>query len=496
MGLIFSLVGINWLFLEGWCGLHVTFVPMLLLGWLIGRALRVSGEQLPWHFGLIAAGDTLVVCLILDFCSAGSTYFTQTGYVEDVGLLTTLALFPAHWRFTHLLFYGLACAIAYRASYDRVPWKKSPPPADSPETIADYEKRITTLSGTVQVPPKRGMSQKMLAALILAGLLPVAIIALLPRCRPSVGQLALSPGGDVLAVDWEQFNGKLVWFDLPHDQSIQSQNSADAHITWSPDGNQLAGLSNYASSNELSARAYIHVGERLGSSSKTALEEPRRQFGCLAYSPDGKIVASGCADGDVLLWTPRWFRPLGRLPNKSAVTSLVFSPTTGRLAAGLSNGKITLWDLANPQALWTCQAQKNKVHQLLFSPKEDVLFSTSAREGVVHAWNGHDGSEKQSYPVPMNWITNIALAPDGQTLAVAGGYFHQPGEVRLFDMATAQLKQVLTVDTNTVAAVAFAADGRTLFAGTRPPINPLFGPFRGQVQRWDLATGQQLAPLE
>jgi WD40 repeat protein len=96
----------------------------------------------------------------------------------------------------------------------------------------------------------------------------------------------------------------------------------------------------------------------------------------------------------------------------------------------------------------------------------------------------------------MNWITSFALAPDGQTLAVAGGYYHQSGEVRLFDVATAQLKQVLTVDTNTVAAVAFAADGRTLFVGTRPPINPLFGPYRGQVQRWDFATGQQLAPLE
>ena len=489
------MIGGCWLPVEAVSGLHLLSVPMMVQGWLIAGAMWLPGGKLPWHFGLPAVGVTLVICLLQDLFAGWCVYFAQTGFVEDFSPLTALLLFPAYWHFTHFFAYGLAGIIAYLNSYDRASWK-SPPPSDPAETIADYALRMTSLAGKVQQQPKPGLSPYVLAALILAVLLVIASAAFLTRYRPSIREVALSPDGQVLAVVGDDVNGKLIWHDLANKRLIMSQGSAMERITWSRDGKYLAGVHNFGGSKNSQRYAEVVVFQRLGRGAMTGARESSRKFLCLAYSPDGREAAAGCEDGDVLIWTPLRFHEQGRLSNKRAVASLSFSPATGTLAAGLSDGHITLWDPASRQPIRSWQAHDTEVHRVLFAPKEGVLFSAAVRDQFVRAWDPADGSEKQVYSVAMDWIMSLAVAPNGELLAVAGGSFHRPGEVRVFETGSGQLRHVFTVESNTVAAIAFASDGKTLFVGTRPPINPLLGPYQGQVQQWDIITGQQLSPLQ
>jgi hypothetical protein len=490
------MIGSCWIFGEALSGLHVLILPLVVLGWLIGGAMWLPGGKLPWHFGLPAVGVTLVVSLILDICSGWCIYFAQTGYTEEFSPLTALMLFPAHWRWMHLFAYGLAAAVAYRNSYDRASWKSRPAPADS-KGIADYSAITAAVAEQIHQPPphQQGISPRLLIALLLLGLLGIVGWALFARCRASVRDLALNSEGQLLAVVHDEFVEELSYQDLTTGQSAKVTFPAPRRIAWAPDGKHLAWLVNSGSSNNSPSRAEVHIFNRFGIRDDPVLEETSNAFRCLDYDPDGQMLAIGDEKGEVLIWDIRTRHLRARLSHNRAIESLAFSPTPGLLAVGLSDGGIALWDPVTLQPIRSWRGHSSEVRHLRFHPKGKVLVSAGGRDQSVRAWDPEDGSSKQVYAVPMNWVMSLAISPDGETLAVSGGSFHRPGEVWLFDIETGQVRRVHPVESNTVAAVAFSSDGKTLFAGTRPPINPLARPSNGQIKRWDLATGQELPSL-
>ena len=176
-----------------------------------------------------------------------------------------------------------------------------------------------------------------------------------------------------------------------------------------------------------------------------------------AFSPDGKILASGsAADGTVRLWDVATHRQTGApLTGTGTVRSVAFSPDGKTLASGGEDGSIRLWDVATRQQSGnTLAGGTGEVFSVAFSPDGKALASAS--EDGVWLWNVASG---QIGPLSghLGEVLSVAFSPDGKTLATGSA----DDTVRLWNVATRQqIGQPLTGDTEPVLSVAFSPTAR------------------------------------
>jgi WD40 repeat protein len=204
----------------------------------------------------------------------------------------------------------------------------------------------------------------------------------------------------------------------------------------------------------------------------------------VALSPDGTNVASTGVDQRIVLWDVATAKPLREFKRIKMPRSLAFSPDGKLLASGNAGGKtpeqtLTLWDVASGEIEANFEGHETEVFSVAFSPDGKLLASGASdmAEGGSETFKVWDVATRKSVlQARASSVSAVAFSPDGKLVAVGNGV----SEVSLWDVASGKGTITFRGHTSVVYCVAFSPDGKWLASGDG----------RGNLILWDVATGK------
>jgi RNA polymerase sigma factor (sigma-70 family) len=277
-----------------------------------------------------------------------------------------------------------------------------------------------------------------------------------------VEHLALSPDGKTVALSvgtWEKGNKfgdkppaaiyHVSVREIATGKELYRLKVGAGKLAFSPDGKCLATM------DDRSARS-VRLWDAVTGEKGREIPEPRGTVGCMAFSPDSKLLATGVADGVVRFWDPSTGKEVGQgLKHDLSLGALAFTPDGKLLATGTGSWR----------------------------PDGRIITTTASDEekklvGTIHLWNVAERKETGQLEGHLHWVSSLAFAKDGKTLASAG----VDATVRLWDVSAGKQKHRFEMDEGNSDQVVFSPDGQIVAATTGH-----------HVRLWDANTGKEIS---
>jgi len=208
----------------------------------------------------------------------------------------------------------------------------------------------------------------------------------------------------------------------------------------------------------------------------TALKSHSRDVNAVAVSSDGKLIASGSDDNQIIVWDATGASLAKRESDQGPVKAVAFSPDGKLVAAGSSYGDVTLWDRESGKDRYSSRGHGGRVTRVAFLPG-GKLFATTSVDQSVKLWDTASGTEKATLKGHKYEVTGLAVTSDKIFTCDGGGNVTAWSVAKGKELATYELGKG-----SAAHAVAVTADGKTLAVGLAD----------GTVILADAASGKEL----
>jgi WD40 repeat protein len=206
----------------------------------------------------------------------------------------------------------------------------------------------------------------------------------------------------------------------------------------------------------------------------------------VAFSPDGTLLATGGMDQVIRIWDvtqstaarrtagppitePQRTLVGHRRANRPQPMTVVFSPNGRQFASAGADAQVGLWDVATGKNLTFLGGHRDGVLGVAFSPDGKTVASASA-DATIKLWDVERGTELRTLIGHKGGVWAVAFDRDGRRLASVGGNSGEAGEVKIWDPDTGLELLALHGHTAPVTSVAFSPDGERLATATISPV--------------------------